>query len=49
MILRVVGGVAGLIIPFFGKIILYLSYPMLWWFVKIVSIFQFPFNFKFEN
>ncbi len=41
MILGVVGGVMGLIIPFVGKLILWLGYPLLWWFVKIVSIFNF--------
>ena len=40
MILGTIGGVMGLIIPFLGKIILWLSYPMLWWFVKIVAIFS---------
>jgi competence protein ComEC len=40
MILGVAGGVAGLIWPFLGKIILFLSYPLLWWFVKVVSIFS---------
>jgi competence protein ComEC len=41
MILGTVGGIVGLIIPFLGKIILWLSYPMLWWFTKIVTIFNF--------
>jgi competence protein ComEC len=41
MILGAVGGVAGLIIPFFGKLVLWLAYPFLWWFTKIVEIFSF--------
>jgi competence protein ComEC len=40
MILGAVGGVVGLIIPGLGKILLYLAYPMLWWFCKVVEIFQ---------
>ncbi len=39
MILGGVGGVVGLVLPFLGKLILYLSYPLLWWFVKIVELF----------
>ena len=39
MILGAVGGVAGLIWPFLGRLVLFLSYPLLWWFVQIVSLF----------
>ncbi|MEK7061567.1 MAG: ComEC/Rec2 family competence protein [Patescibacteria group bacterium] len=39
MILGAVGGILGLIFPFLGKLILYLSYPLTWWFINIVSIF----------
>ena len=39
MILGSIGGVAGLIIPILGKAILFLSYPLLWWFSGIVNIF----------
>lgn len=39
MILGAIGGVAGLIWPFLGKAVLYLSYPMLWWFVGVVEMF----------
>lgn len=39
MILGSLGGVIGLIFPFLGKLILWLGYPMLWWFVKIVGTF----------
>jgi len=40
MILGSVGGVTGLIWPFLGKMILWLSYPLLWWFSTVVSIFN---------
>ena len=39
MILGSIGGAIGLIIPTVGKLILYLSYPLLWWFSTVVSIF----------
>jgi competence protein ComEC len=39
MALGMVGGIAGLIFPAFGKIILYLSFPLLWWFTAVVSVF----------
>jgi competence protein ComEC len=39
MILASIGGAAGLIFPFLGKMILWLSYPLNWWFVTIVQIF----------
>lgn len=37
MIIGSLGAVVGLIIPFLGKMIVLLSYPLLWWFVKVVS------------
>ena len=40
MILGAVGGVTGLVVPELGRIMLYLAYPMLWWFVRVVSIFS---------
>ena len=40
MILGAVGGVMGVIWPFFGKLIIYLCYPLLWWFVSIVTLFN---------
>lgn len=40
MILGSLGGVVGLIVPIFGKLILYVSYPLTWWFVKIVELFS---------
>lgn len=39
MIIGVAGGVVGLLLPELGKLVLYLGYPLLWWFVKIVDIF----------
>jgi competence protein ComEC len=41
MILGSLGGVVGLIVPFLGKAILWLAYPMLWWFTNMVKIFNF--------
>ena len=41
MVLGAVGGVVGLVFPFLGKIILLLLYPLLWWFVHIVTFFNF--------
>lgn len=40
MIIGSIGGAVGLVFPFLGKLILYLSYPMLWWFTKIVGLFS---------
>lgn len=40
MIIGAVGGMVGLIAPFLGKVILYLGYPLLWWFTTVVSIFS---------
>lgn len=37
MILGAVGGIAGLIFPPVGRVILYLSYPLTWWFNLCVS------------
>ncbi|HLD92088.1 MAG TPA: ComEC/Rec2 family competence protein [Patescibacteria group bacterium] len=39
MILGAVGGIVGLILPFLGKLILLIAYPMLLWFVEIINIF----------
>lgn len=41
MIIGVVGGVIGLASPFLGKIIVWLSFPLLWWFTRIVTLFNF--------
>lgn len=40
MILGTFGGVIGLIWPFLGKLILFLSYPMLLWFTNVVRVFS---------
>ena len=40
MVLGALGGVIGLMAPFAGKLILWLSYPLLWWFVRVVEIFS---------
>src|SRR4030066_652587 len=39
MVLGSIGGVMGLLFPFLGKMVLWLSYPLSWWFVKIVYLF----------
>lgn len=39
-IIGAVGGIVGLLLPSLGKIILYLVYPLTWWFIKIVQIFS---------
>ena len=39
MIVGSLGGVIGLVFPIFGKLILYISYPLGWWFTKVVEIF----------
>ena len=40
MILASLGGVIGLIFPILGKVILYISYPLGWWFSKAVNLFS---------
>lgn len=40
MILGAIGGALGLAVPVLGKTVLYLSYPLLWWFVRIVGLFS---------
>jgi competence protein ComEC len=40
MILGSIGGAVGLILPILGKAIILLSYPLLWWFVSIVQLFN---------
>jgi len=39
MILGSVGGIIGLVFPFLGKLLLWLSYPLSWWFTVIVKLF----------
>lgn len=38
MVLGALGGVIGLILPILGRLILYLCYPFLWWFVWVVGM-----------
>jgi competence protein ComEC len=40
MILGSGGGIIGLVFPILGKLILWFSYPLLWWFVKVIGIFS---------
>jgi len=39
MIIGVAGGIVGLAIPAVGKLILYLAYPMTWWFTNVIKLF----------
>lgn len=39
MIIGGIGAVIGLLIPEIGKLILYLGYPLTWWFINIIEIF----------
>lgn len=41
MVLGVVGGIVGLAFPIIGKMVLWITYPLLWWFVHIVTLFNF--------
>jgi competence protein ComEC len=40
MILGALGGLVGLIVPFLGKLVLLISFPLLWWFTKVIDIFK---------
>lgn len=40
-IIGMAGGIAGLVIPSLGRLILYLVYPLSWWFVTVIQIFNF--------
>ena len=40
MVIGAIGGLVGLVIPIFGKFIVWLSFPLLWWFVKMVEVFN---------
>lgn len=39
MILGSLGGIIGLVFPLLGKLVLWLGYPLMWWFTEIVNIF----------
>ena len=41
MFLGAIGGLVGLVVPLIGKVILYLSYPFVWWFSSVVTLFNF--------
>jgi ComEC/Rec2-related protein len=41
MIIGAIGGILGLLIPVLGKTVLYLSYPFVWWFSSVVTLFSF--------
>lgn len=38
MIIGCAGGIIGLILPLAGKAILWMGYPLLWWFVQIIKL-----------
>lgn len=40
MIIAGVGGLVGLVVPEAGRLILYLSYPLTWWFTQVISLFS---------
>lgn len=39
MVMGALGGVVGLVVPVFGKLILFILFPLLWYFTKVISIF----------
>ena len=39
MIIGAVAGLVGILIPSLGALVLYLAYPLTWWFSKIVELF----------
>lgn len=39
MVMGAMGGITGLIVPLFGRLILFILFPLLWYFTKIISIF----------
>ena len=39
MVLGAIGGIIGTVLPFIGKIILLITYPLTWWFVIVVNLF----------
>lgn len=41
MIFGALGGMIGLVMPILGKLILFLCYPLLWWFDSIVTLLAF--------
>jgi competence protein ComEC len=41
MVLGALGGIIGLIVPIFGKFILFVLFPLLYYFVQVIEIFNF--------
>ena len=39
-VMAMIGGVIGLIIPFLGKFVIYLTYPLTSWFIWMVEVFS---------
>lgn len=39
MVIGALGGIVGLIVPLVGRLILFILFPLLWYFTKIISIF----------
>jgi len=39
MILGALGGIVGLVVPLVGRLILFMLFPLLWWFVEAIQIF----------
>lgn len=40
-ILGMIGGISGMVLPEVGRLILYLIYPLSWWFTTVIQIFNF--------
>ncbi len=40
MILGAVGGIIGIFIPLLGKLVLYIGFPIYWWFAYVVNLFS---------
>jgi len=38
-VIGIIGGLIGLLVPVAGRMLLYLAYPFVWWFVVVVSFF----------
>lgn len=41
MVSGLLAGIIGLFVPIIGSLILYISFPLLWWFVNVLTIFNF--------
>jgi len=38
MIIGAVGGILGLFVPVLGRLVLFLAYPLTWWFINVVNL-----------